>query len=102
MTIARLPALVGFLVCQARASVSVAVRVSHHYFVHALEMYLYNLLYSYACTALWGLVIDGMRFINVIYLLLRTTQLRFYMVSPQLVLLIILTMQSYKFYKRRR
>ena len=27
-----------------------------------------------------------------------TTQLRFYMVSPQLSLLIILTMQSYKFY----
>ena len=27
-----------------------------------------------------------------------TTQLRFHMVSPQLVLLIILTMQSYKFY----
>ena len=67
MTIARLPALVSFLVCQARASVSVAVRVSHHYvFCHALELYLYNLLYSYACTALWGLVIDGMRFINVI------------------------------------
>ena len=68
MTIARMPALVSFLVCQARASVSVAVRVSHHYvFFHALELYLYNLLYSYACTALWGLVIDGMRFINVIY-----------------------------------
>ena len=29
---------------------------------------------------------------------LITTQLRFYMVSPQLSLLIILTMQSYKFY----
>ena len=27
-----------------------------------------------------------------------TTQLRFYMVSLQIVLLIILTMQSYKFY----
>ena len=32
------------------------------------------------------------------FLELITTQLRFYMVSPQLVLLIILTMQSYKFY----
>ena len=33
------------------------------------------------------------------FLELITTQLRFYMVSPQLVLLIILTMQSYKFYQ---
>ena len=32
------------------------------------------------------------------FLELITTQLRFYMVSPQLSLLIILTMQSYKFY----
>ena len=32
------------------------------------------------------------------FLELITTQLRFHMVSPQLVLLIILTMQSYKFY----
>ena len=31
------------------------------------------------------------------FLELITTQLRFYMVSPQLSLLIILTMQSYKF-----
>ena len=33
------------------------------------------------------------------FLELITTQLRFYMVSPQLSLLIILTMQSYKFYQ---
>ena len=32
------------------------------------------------------------------FLELITTQLRFHMVSPQIVLLIILTMQSYKFY----
>ena len=32
------------------------------------------------------------------FLELITTQLRFYMVSPQFSLLIILTMQSYKFY----
>ena len=32
------------------------------------------------------------------FLELITTQLRFHMVSPQVVLLIILTMQSYKFY----
>ena len=32
------------------------------------------------------------------FLELITTQLRFYMVSPQLSLLIILTKQSYKFY----
>ena len=34
----------------------------------------------------------------LIFPILITTQLRFYMVSPQLSLLIILTMQSYKFY----
>ena len=33
------------------------------------------------------------------FLELITTQLKFHMVSPQLVLLIILTMQSYKFYQ---
>ena len=32
------------------------------------------------------------------FLELITTQLRFHMVSPQLSLLIIITMQSYKFY----
>ena len=36
------------------------------------------------------------------FLELITTQLRFYMVSPQLSLLIILTMQSYKFYLFRK
>ena len=35
--------------------------------------------------------------ISQFFLELITTQLRFHMVSPQLVLLIILTMQSYKF-----
>ena len=38
------------------------------------------------------------RVVPQFFLELITTQLRFYMVSPQLVVLIILTMQSYKFY----
>ena len=38
------------------------------------------------------------RVVPQFFLELITTQLRFHMVSPQLVLLIILTMQSYKFY----
>ena len=41
----------------------------------------------------WILILIPQFFLELI-----TTQLRFYMVSPQLSLLIILTMQSYKFY----
>ena len=54
-----------------------------------------------SCSISWGrseLTDRNVELYPQFFLELITTQLRFYMVSPQLFLLIILTMQSYKFY----
>ena len=64
-------------------------------------MYMYVIHLSVTSLFSWGrseLTDRNVELYPQFFLELITTQLRFYMVSPQLSLLIILTMQSYKFY----